>query len=53
MLQTGYYSCRVKENGDYRQIHTIDDVLANVWLTYSLEFCKVALGYSYELATTI
>lgn len=35
--ETGYYACRVKENGDYREIHTVDDVLANIWLTYSLE----------------
>lgn len=51
--KTGFYSCRVKENGNYAQIHTVDDVISNVWLPYSIEFCKVSLGFLVEMSLDV
>ena len=34
-------------------IHTVTDVISNLWLPYSIEFCKVALGYIVELSLDI
>ena len=46
----GYPSCFPQESGNYKPIHTKNDLPINLTPSYMVEFVKLALGYIIELA---